>query len=126
MSTGKDTGNTAGPPVGSGGGLRDPDANRKIVLPKQIQYPVEALSVEDRIQMFRMKFRAVLAVLLMGGAGWFLYKACFTAKESLNENTGLVVGFVTGTVVASIVAFYFGTSESQQNKQPPNGPSGGG
>lgn len=125
MPSGEGMGTTAGTPNVAGGSLRDPDATRKIILPKPIQSSNE-LSIEDRFQLFRMKFRAVLAVLLMGGAGWFLYKACFTAKESLNENTGLVVGFVTGTVVASIVAFYFGTSESQQNKQPQNGPSGGG
>lgn len=72
-------------------------------------------AVGERIQLFRMRFRALFAVLLSSGAGLFLYKACFTAEAELTKHTGIVVGFITGSILSAIVMFYFGTSEGQQN-----------
>lgn len=77
--------------------------------------------------MFRVFFRSMLATILVIGGGSFLWKAAFVAKESLNEHTGVIVGFITASVIGVAVGFYFGGQD--RSKEPestlPNPPTDG-
>ena len=60
-------------------------------------------------------FWKLFSLYLATGAGIFIYKAAFkTGKPS--QVMLITVGFVTGTVLTTLVNFYFGTSDSSQEK----------
>ena len=67
--------------------------------------------------MFRVFFRSFLATIMVTGGGWFLWVAAFVPKESLNEHTGVIVGFVTGTFITFALSFYFGGQDRQKKKE---------
>jgi len=60
-------------------------------------------------------FRKLFALYLATGAGWFIQKAAFL-KGKPSEVLLLTVGFVTGTVLTTLITFYFGTSQSSDDK----------
>lgn len=60
-------------------------------------------------------FRKFFAVYLTTGAGIFIFKAAFI-KGKPSEILLLIVGFVTGTLFTTLVNFYYGTSQSSQDK----------
>lgn len=74
--------------------------------------------------MFRILFRAFIAVLLLAGGGAFLWKAAFIQKALINENTNFIVGFVTASVIGVAVSYYFG-GQDRANKVPPKDEEGG-
>lgn len=60
-------------------------------------------------------FRKLFAIYLTTGAGLFIYKAAFM-KGKPSEVMLIIVGFVTGTILTTLITFYFGTSESSDAK----------
>lgn len=85
----------------------------------------ELLEVKgDKVQVIKDLtdglFRKLFAVYLATGAGLFIYKAAFHPKKP-TEILLLTVGFVTGTVLTTLINFYFGTSQSSQDKEKKRG-----
>ena len=72
--------------------------------------------------VFRMWFRAALAMLAVIGAGAFLWMVCFTKDAEMSKQTGIVVGFVIGTLLTTVFAYYFGSSEGNEKSKPEGGP----
>jgi hypothetical protein len=65
----------------------------------------------DDVEKFRVVFKAFLALVVVAFAGTFLTLVAFKPADQLNEHTGVIVGFVTGTAFASVLGFYFGSSD---------------
>ena len=61
-------------------------------------------------------FRKIFALFLTVGAGAFLWKAAFHTGDP-SQVMLMIVGFVIGTILTTIIAFYFGTSQSSQDKE---------
>jgi len=76
----------------------------------------------EMTNIIRTIFRSFIATVLIAGGGSFLWKAAFVAKSSTNEHTGIIVGFITGSVIATAVNFYFGGQDrSKETKKLPIG-----
>jgi hypothetical protein len=76
----------------------------------------------EMTNIIRTIFRSFIATVLIAGGGSFLWKAAFVAKASTNEHTGIIVGFITGSVIATAVNFYFGGQDrSKEIKKPITG-----
>ena len=56
--------------------------------------------------------RKLLTYVLVIGAGAFLWKCAFKDPDMMKY----VVGFITGTVLTTIIQFVYGSSESSQAK----------
>ena len=63
------------------------------------------------IEVFRVIFKAFLAVLVVSFSAVFLVMVSFRQTDQLSEHAGVIVGFVTGTAFASVLGFYFGSSD---------------
>ena len=74
-------------------------------------------SVEELAELFRVLFRAFLAMVMVVGGGCFLWKAAVLPADSLNEYTGVIVGFITGSFVGLAVSFYFGGQDTTVTKK---------
>lgn len=61
-------------------------------------------------------FRKIFAIIIVIGSGNFL----FEMAEKDPGDAKLIVGFVFG-VITTIIAFYFGTSQSSQDKEKKKG-----
>lgn len=61
---------------------------------------------------FRMKFRAVLAILAFLAAVAICCLAMFSEVAAKSEFTGPIIGFLLGTLVSTIITFYYGNAES--------------
>lgn len=57
-------------------------------------------------------FRKFFAVYIVTGAGIFLFRASFKDDTVMK----LVVGFVIGTLLTTLVGYYYGSSQSSQDK----------
>jgi hypothetical protein len=57
-------------------------------------------------------FKKLFAIYVFTGAGAFLWKASFDDKTIMN----LVVGFVIGTLLSTILLYIYGSSQSSQDK----------
>lgn len=57
-------------------------------------------------------FRKIFAILIVVGSGNFLFDM---AKEDPND-AKLIIGYIIG-VISSIIVFYYGTSQSSQDKE---------
>lgn len=72
--------------------------------------------IDDKLKIFKIVtdglFRKVFALIIIAGSGNFLFEM---AKADPGD-AKLIVGFIFG-VVTTIIAFYFGTSQSSQDKE---------
>ena len=72
--------------------------------------------MNDKIKVFKAitdgLFRKVFAIIIVIGSGNFLFEMASADKGDAK----LIVGFIFG-VVTTIIAFYFGTSQSSQDKE---------
>ena len=57
-------------------------------------------------------FKKLFAIYVFTGAGAFLWKASFGDETIMN----LVVGFVIGTLLSTILLYIYGSSQSSQDK----------
>lgn len=62
------------------------------------------------LEVFRGKFRAFMAWWVITIAFVYLFMASFM-KYPKNEYVGTIIGFLTGTAVAMVLAFYFSGSQ---------------
>jgi len=58
-------------------------------------------------------FRKLLGLILVVGGGAFLWKAAFFKDGSYIKE---VMGFVMGTALTTVIAFYYHTSQSSADK----------
>lgn len=68
-------------------------------------------------EQFRVIFKAFLAVLVVAFSAVFLWRVSFMPTEQLSEHAGVIVGFVTGTAFASVLGFYFGSSDRPKDQK---------
>jgi hypothetical protein len=77
-------------------------------------------TVKDKLakakELITENFQHAFAFYVVSGAGLFLWRAAFMPEDQLNKHTGTIVGFITGTVVATIINYLYGTSKSSQDK----------
>jgi len=64
--------------------------------------------------IMKTRIRSVIAILVIVWAGLYLWKYSFTRIELINSDAKFIAGFVTGTMVATIIGFYFGSSEKKE------------
>jgi hypothetical protein len=69
---------------------------------------IKAAGPTEVTNMFRVLFRSFLAIVMVSVGIAFLWKAAFIQKALLNEHTGVIVGFITGTFITAAISFYFG------------------
>ena len=80
------------------------------------------LKVKNDVWLFKYKaitdglFRKLYALILTVGAGYFLWEAAFQ-KEEASQVMLIGVGFVTNAVITVLISFFFGTSQSSQDKE---------
>ena len=67
---------------------------------------------------FRVKFRAFLAVIGFLSAIGFMFTAVLNPIAQKSEFTGIVLGFMTGTLLTLVFTYYFGNSESAKPPEP--------
>lgn len=63
-----------------------------------------------KLEVFRGKFRAFMAWWVITISFVYLFIASF-AKFPKTEHVGTIVGFLTGTAIAVVLAFYFSGSQ---------------
>lgn len=66
----------------------------------------------DKKEIIDSIFKKLFAVYLTAGAGFFLY----TAAAKSDDIANIVVGFATGTIITTIIAYFYGSSQSSQDK----------
>lgn len=71
---------------------------------------------EDR-ETYRVVFKSLLGYSVFIFCAYLLSKVAFMPKETLNEHTGTIVGFITGSAFALILGFYFGSSDKKERKR---------
>ena len=86
---------------------------------KAIGMKITESSMLEITNALRVIFRAFLAFFMMTGSGIILWYAAFAKKEMLNEHTGVIVGFITGSAIAAVIGFYFGGQDRQKDKKEP-------
>lgn len=75
------------------------------------------ITAEER-ETYRVVFKSVLGYSIFAFCAYFLYRAAFTSPEQLNEHTGTIVGFITGSAFSMIIGFYFGSSDKKLALEP--------
>lgn len=82
------------------------------------KYPlIKSTDYKEKTYYIDSVFRKIFALIVIFFSAFFIYKAAFTPVETLNkEIVNTVIGFILGTAVTTIIAFYFGSSQSSQNK----------
>lgn len=71
----------------------------------------------DDDSKFNRRFLACFALLLFGFAGAYIWAITFYAVPKGSERfADTALGFILGTVLATPIAFYFGSSKSSQAK----------
>jgi hypothetical protein len=70
------------------------------------------ITAEER-ETYRVIFKSFLGYSIFIFCAYFLSRAAFTAPEQLNEHTGTIVGFITGSAFSLIIGFYFGSSDKK-------------
>jgi hypothetical protein len=65
----------------------------------------------------KTRIRSILAILYTLWAGAYMWKYSFTMPESMNPDAKFIAGFVTGTLVAAIISFYFGGTEEPKKEE---------
>lgn len=74
-------------------------------------------TIDELAELFRVLFRAFLALVMVVGGGCFLWKAAVLPAEGLNEYAGVIIGFITGSFVGLAVNFYFTGQDSTTVKK---------
>lgn len=71
----------------------------------------------DVMGMFRGKFRAFMAFWVVTLSYAYLFLVTFVPGAAQMQHTGNIIGFLTGTSVAMILAFYYsGSTQVDENK----------
>ena len=83
---------------------------------KSIGMKISESSILEMTNTLRVIFRAFLAFFMMAGSGFILWHAAFAKEEMLNEHTGVIVGFITGSAISAVIGFYFGGQDRQKRK----------
>ena len=86
---------------------------------KAIGMKIAESSMLEMTNTLRVIFRAFLSLFMVAGSGFILWHAAFTKKDLLNEHTGVIVGFITGSALAAVIGFYFGGQDRQKEKKEP-------
>lgn len=75
------------------------------------------VSPKDVMGMFRGKFRAFMALWVVTMSYAYLFAVTFIPKAAEMKHTGTIIGFITGTSVAMILAFYFSGSTQVDERE---------
>jgi hypothetical protein len=70
------------------------------------------ITAEER-EAYRVLFKSILGYSVFAFCAYFLSRAAFTSPDQLNEHTGTIVGFITGSAFSLVLGFYFGSSDKK-------------
>lgn len=70
---------------------------------------------------FRALFRALFTILVSLWTGAYLWNVTFSKAEEVSKYAEFIIGFVLGTLIATLINFYFGGSENGIQKTPSGG-----
>ena len=84
--------------------------------------PPEPSKVAAVLSLLRARVRSIIAFLILVWSGCYLWAVTFTKSAELNSDAKLIVGFVIGTGVGTLINFYFGGSEKKDTPDEPQGP----
>jgi len=62
---------------------------------------------------FRALFRATFALLVSLWTGAYLWCVTFSKEGEVSKYAEFIIGFVLGTLIATLINFYFGGSENE-------------
>ena len=62
---------------------------------------------------FRIKFRAVFAVIIFIAVFAFLFVSVLFESVAKVEYVQLIIGFITGSLLSALIGFYYGDAESK-------------
>jgi hypothetical protein len=92
-------------------------ADEPVVVKNEAKVVLDEECVEKqtpiRDALMRTRIRSLLAIVVTMWAGAYLWQYTFTIADKMNTDAKFIAGFVTGSVVATIINFYFGSSEKQ-------------
>lgn len=71
---------------------------------------------------FRVVFRAVYTLLVSIWTGLYLWKVTFTSSSEVSKLAEFIIGFVLGTLIATLINFYFGGSENATKQRRSSDP----
>lgn len=71
---------------------------------------------------FRVKFRAVFALISFILGMVFICFAVFSKTAQTSEFTGTIIGFICGTMITLILTYYFGNADNQPPVPPVENP----
>lgn len=79
---------------------------------------IAASGPTEMTNIFRTLFRSFLATVLVIGGGWFLWELAFAKDGDLNKYAGVIIGFITASVIGIAVGFYFGGQDRSKKPEP--------
>jgi Na+/H+-translocating membrane pyrophosphatase len=65
---------------------------------------------------FRVVFRAVYTLMVSVWVGLYLWHVTFSPAEKVSKFTEFIIGFVLGTLISTLINFYFGGTENATRK----------
>ena len=68
--------------------------------------------------MIKGKYRAWLSFYIITLSFGFLYMITWFPEAQSAKSNDIILGFLLGTGLASIIAFYFGSTEGKDKKAP--------
>lgn len=66
---------------------------------------------------FRVMFRGVFALLVSVWTGAYLWNVTFSGEGEVSKYAEFIIGFVLGTLIATLINFYFGGSENAEKQK---------
>lgn len=69
---------------------------------------------------FRVVFRASYTLLVSIWVGIYLWNVTFAEEGAVSEFAEFIVGFVLGTLIATLINFYFGGNEDEESPKRSN------
>jgi uncharacterized transporter YbjL len=73
-----------------------------------IAHTMATADVVEMTNFFRNLFRMFLALIILIGSGWVVYRISMVKEADLNQYAGVIIGFVTSSALMAVIGFYFG------------------
>lgn len=68
---------------------------------------------------FRVVFRAVYTLMVSIWVGMYLWQVTFSPADKISKFAEFIIGFVLGTLISTLINFYFGGTENATRKAIP-------
>lgn len=68
------------------------------------------------VDNFRTVFRALYCLIVSMWVGAYIWNVTFSKSSDMSKYAEFILGFVLGTLMATLINFYFGGSDNVQKK----------